>query len=318
MFGGQGQGPELDFINVIALTEDPALRRDMLFQLNAAQQRQLPQNLRRELDNAREDQARAHEQAMRREVERRERERRLAEQQNRFGMMHFGGPNRPNNRRAGEEEADNGLKKLDLVIEKVERDLFEKLEHAGFKAQAKFMERQLETEDTLIETILRLVIQFAEEKHYDAKALVPREAQENAQSSEIIFLIHSLDEQRQTSAPGHSNRNKFANAFALLLSSEIECKDDFKKLIVEEDEDETVAAEVLGMDVDEGRQEATIMIDTTAEGLKRRAAEVKSEQEKAAALKKRSASLKLVLMLIGTMRLISKSFRVHLLKGLLL
>ena len=33
---------------------------------------------------------------------------------------------------------------------------------------------------------------------------------------------------------------------------------------------------------------------------------------------KRSASLKLVLMLVGTMRVVSKQFRVHLLKGMLL
>jgi len=40
----------------------------------------------------------------------------------------------------------------------VEDDIFEKQEQPGFKAQAKFVERQLETEDTLIETVLRLVI----------------------------------------------------------------------------------------------------------------------------------------------------------------
>lgn len=35
---------------------------------------------------------------------------------------------------------------------------------ANYKALAKTLERQLETEDTLIETILRLVINFAEDK----------------------------------------------------------------------------------------------------------------------------------------------------------
>ena len=42
------------------------------------------------------------------------------------------------------------------------------------------------------------------------------------------------------------------------------------------------------------------------------------KNKKLEAQKKRSASLKLALMLIGTMRVVSKSFRVHLLKGLLL
>lgn len=62
----------------------------------------------------------------------------------------------------------------------------------------------------------------------------------------------------------------------------------------------------------------TVMIDTTAAG------QLKEEQEKKAldikekTEAKRSASLKLVLMLVGTMRVVSKQFRVHLLKGMLL
>ena len=76
------------------------------------------------------------------------------------------------------------------------------------------------------------------------------------------------------------------------------------------------------MEVDEERKvdEApqTMMIDTTQDGIAKQAADKKEEEAKAASKTKRSASIKLALMLIGTMRLISKSFRVHLLKGLLL
>ena len=67
---------ELDFVNVIVAMEDRNLRREMLFQLSEEQIRQLPANLRNELDVAREEQARAHEEAMRREQERIERARR--------------------------------------------------------------------------------------------------------------------------------------------------------------------------------------------------------------------------------------------------
>ena len=74
------------------------------------------------------------------------------------------------------------------------------------------------------------------------------------------------------------------------------------------------------MDVDEESKDepATMMIDTTQDGLKKRAQQQVSEEQKLEGQKKRSASLKLALMLIGTMRVVSKSFRVHLLKGLLL
>ena len=65
-------------------------------------------------------------------------------------------------------------------------------------------------------------------------------------------------------------------------------------------------------------QAQTMMIDTTqADGLGKpptKQAISKSDDAKL----KRSASQKLALMLIGTMRIISKGFRVDLLKGLLL
>lgn len=85
---GGGGGPELDFISIIAMTEDPALRRDMLMQLNEPMSRQLPPNLRREQDQAREEAARHHQDAMRREVERRERQLREEERNRVFGGMH--------------------------------------------------------------------------------------------------------------------------------------------------------------------------------------------------------------------------------------
>lgn len=106
----------------------------------------------------------------------------------------------------------------------------------------------------------------------------------------------------------------------MLLSNEINNKDDFKKLILEDDEDsQAIISNV--MEVDEERKEEvpqTIMIDTTEKGIAKKSEEKKNEETLKAEEKKRSASLKLALMLIGTMRLVSKSFRVNLLKGLLL
>ena len=66
--------------------------------------------------------------------------------------------------RRGEDQADLGDHKLDTIIEQVERDVFERQELTNYKIQAKLLERQLEVEDTVIETILRLVINFAEKK----------------------------------------------------------------------------------------------------------------------------------------------------------
>ena len=72
------------------------------------------------------------------------------------------------------------------------------------------------------------------------------------------------------------------------------------------------------MEVDEEQKSNTVMIDTTQEGQDKAKAAKKTEEKKEEASAKRSASLKLALMLIGTMRVISKQFRVHLLKGMLL
>ena len=61
---------------------------------------------------------------------------------------------------------------------------------------------------------------------------------ENAQSSEIVYLIHSLDDLRQaSSSSGHIHRNKFANAFAMLLSNEVDCKDDLKKVLLDDEQE---------------------------------------------------------------------------------
>ena len=83
-----------------------------------------------------------------------------------------------------------------------------------------------------------------------------------------------------------------------------------------EDTDEATTA----MEVDEERkaEPTTVLIDTTEKSLVAQAALKAGAELKKAQEKKRSASLKLALMLIGTMRLVSKPFRVHLLKGLLL
>ena len=104
--------------------------------------------------------------------------------------------------------------------------------------------------------------------------------------------------------------------------------EEFKKLIVEDenDEDENQSeeskADVAMEDANEAAagqaQAQTMMIDTTqADGLAK--SPTKQTQSKSDDAKlKRSASQKLALMLIGTMRIISKGFRVDLLKGLLL
>ena len=42
---------------------------------------------------------------------------------------------------------------------------------------------------------------------------------------------------RQGPNANFANRNKFANAFAQLLSSEVENSNDFKRLILDEDDD---------------------------------------------------------------------------------
>ena len=54
------------------------------------------------------------------------------------------------------------------------------------------------------------------------------------------------------------------------------------------------------------------MIDTTDKKAEKKTDKLTEDKEK------RSQSLKLALMLIGTMRVISKNFRIHLLKGMLL
>lgn len=62
----------------------------------------------------------------------------------------------------------------------------------------------------------------------------------------------------------------------------------------------------------------TMMIDTTQNDGIAKTGKAKEADSSEEAKLKRSASLKLALMLIGTMRVISKGFRVDLLKGLLL
>ena len=62
------------------------------------------------------------------------------------------------------------------------------------------------------------------------------------------------------------------------------------------------------MEVDEEskQQPATMLIDTTQEGMDKAVNDKKVEEKKLAAQNKRSSSLKLALILIGTMRVISK------------
>ena len=150
----------------------------------------------------------------------------------------------------------------------VEDDILEKKEQAGFKAQAKHLERQLETEDTLIETVLRLVIQFTEEKTYDRTGpLVTSEMLENVNAAEITYLIYSLEDLRQAQSSVHTNRNKFANAFAYLLSNEVGAKGDFRRLITDEqDALEDVPENHMEIDEEIKEEESKqIMIDTSGQ-----------------------------------------------------
>lgn len=110
---------------------------------------------------------------------------------------------------------------------------------------------------------------------------------------------------------------------AHLLASEIsEEGSNFKKLLIEdsedscnEDEEVKANADVAMEDAQEEAVASTMMIDTT-QNASNKAPIAKGASEAHQA--KRSASLKLALMLIGTMRVISKGFRIDLLKGLLL
>ena len=105
--------------------------------------------------------------------------------------------------RRGDDNAEDNLYK---VIEEVERDIFERQELANYKTQAKLVERKIETEATLIETILRLVINQAEERGLKKSAAgdsskiehaqVSREQLENAQCSDLVFLIRTMDNLR--------------------------------------------------------------------------------------------------------------------------
>jgi len=75
-------------------------------------------------------------------------------------------------------------------------------------------------------------------------------------AAEITFLIHTLEELRQTQSSVYTNRNKFANAFAFLLASEVSNSDDFKKLLFEgEDLGSAVPTGSEAMEVDEERKE---------------------------------------------------------------
>ena len=49
------------------------------------------------------------------------------------------------------------------MIKRVEADIFEKVDTVQYKSVARQLERQLDTEDLLVETLLSLVISFAEE-----------------------------------------------------------------------------------------------------------------------------------------------------------
>jgi hypothetical protein len=97
----------------------------------------LPANLRREYDEAREEQARRIADAEReRAAHARRAERRDHEFMRPGPGMHG---HRYRDFRGGEDED----RKLDTIIEALEREVFERQEVPHFKAQAKFIERQL-------------------------------------------------------------------------------------------------------------------------------------------------------------------------------
>lgn len=189
---------------MIATIDDPELRLEMLFNLTEAQVRALPANLRREHDEGREAQAHRiaeQERARLRQAERQQ----LADRAHALGGMPpgyrgYGARNR------GDGEDPN--EHIDKVIENVERHVFDRQELANYKAQAKLIERQIETEDTLIETILRLIINQSDDRlikndksanaSKNENSQVTKEALENAQCSELMCLITTLDMLRQS------------------------------------------------------------------------------------------------------------------------
>ena len=196
--------------------------------------------------------------------------------------------------------------------------------------QAKSLEKQLATEDTLIESLLSLLIQMSESGSHQVGSgneHNKRENLENANASELLLLLSHINDMR--SSGSYLNRNKLSNAVAMLLKMEFDKNSTFKNLIlerelVEEQKEEQPAAEAVE---EEKVEESTMMIDTTNAGVERarkEKADKEQKKQKAEDSKKRADSIKLQLLLIGAIRLIAaddqrnnKTFIVHLLKGML-
>lgn len=63
-------------------------------------------------------------------------------------------------------------------------------------------------------------------------------------------MICKLEEMRQAQSGCHTNRNKVVNAFARLLTGEIEDNSEFRKKILS-DEDESAAEDAMDVDMEE-------------------------------------------------------------------
>ena len=149
--------------------------------------------------------------------------------------------------------------------------------------QAKSLEKQLATEDTLIESLLSLLIQMSESDSHQVGSgneHNKRENLENANASELLLLLSHINDMR--SSGSYLNRNKLSNAVAMLLKMEFDKNSTFKNLIlerelVEEQKEEQPAAEAVE---EEKVEESTMMIDTTNAGVERARKEKADKEQK--------------------------------------
>ena len=174
-----------------------------------------------------------------------------------------------------------------------------------YMKQACDLEKQFITDDTLIESLLCLLIQMSESDSHQVRDknsnLKQRKNLENANSSQLLSLIANLSNLRSEGM--HLNRNKLSNAIAMLLKTEFEGDLASKSLIL-------------------GREDLTTP-DVKAVASIAEEEETKEQQKvRETRERRRMDSIRLQLLLTGTMRLIASSdkkqkpFIVHLLKGL--
>ena len=136
---------------------------------------------------------------------------------------------------------------LDEAFLFAEENVHSQKEEPAYLKQAKCLEKQLATEDTLIESLLGLLIKMSESStHQVQNASGAQHHLENANASELLLLLSNVSDLKSNNQ--HLNRNKLSNAVAMLLKMEFEKNSKFKDLIldnelVEEQKQEQPAAQ---------------------------------------------------------------------------